>query len=1020
MQEELRKINDVSSFDDNTGNVNESRSQSNDEYDFEGKEDSKEIKISQNPKRGFFKGLSIGEIKNENESETEEPENINSSQKRKIKYRQVHIFAFAVPFVLMIIAYYTIKIFPFGDRQIMVVDSWHQYYPFLQELQYKLTHGQSLMYSWNTGAGTNFLALMSYYASTPLYLLSVFFPEKYLREFMMLATVTKIACSGLFFSIYLRGMHNHDFRKKTDNSESKKYCSLSNGFAILGFSVLYAVSAYAVGYYWCIMWLDCMALLPIIILGLERFVDSGKYKLYIISLGVTIICNYYIGIFVCEFIAIYYVVLYFIKIKKPSMRGFIVKTAKVVGASIVGVGLSMFILLPTFLWFGNTGNAGSTFSRDITTYNTILDIATNLLPNTKPAVRAGLPNIACGLIVVIMAGLYFLNAKIRTREKLIIGGFLIFMLFSFNLNILDYYWHGMHFPNEIPYRQAFVFTFVLITIAYKSYTMFDLENVNKSAVFKFCMCIFGYLIIAEQWYKASDKKDVFDFKVFYIGIIILLVYMAVIMLYKNNKMSKTYLAVILMFAMIFEGGMSAIKGANTTGTSDRTGYAPSKDNIQSMVKDIYEKDDEKFFRLEMTRWYSTNDPALYRYRGISQFSSEANSKFARTLEILGIAATVPSNRYLYSSATPVFNSLMSIKYLMSREEDSQYNLESIVFNELGNMRKSTIEIIFDDDGEEEDWEESQIVNVYENKYWLPLGFIVDASYEDIKEINVNEQNIFITQNELMKKMSGINEDIFKSIEQSGVNNDNLTESHSKYGVYLYNMTDKSKKGTVNHVYTSDITQQVYMYLKSTRTPSSMKATVSVNGESKSYEINRGITIDCGLVQAGQDINLSFDIEASESGSFNVFVAGFNEAIFKDAYDILNANSFNIEKFKDTNIKGTVESNNDGIFFTSIPYDKGWNLKIDGKKVEINPLSEAEINDINKAKNADDKKKPDLRQIKKITDGFITAPISGGGTHTIELYYVTDGLIPGIFITLLSVGIILGLEFLSKNKNKKKA
>ncbi|MCL2159641.1 MAG: YfhO family protein, partial [Oscillospiraceae bacterium] len=273
--------------------------------------------------------------------EKAEKKSAQAAQERKMRYLLVHILAFCIPFCLMLIAYYTIKIFPFGDRQIMVVDSWHQYYPFLQELQHKLTNGGSLLYSWNTGAGTNFLALMAYYASTPIYLFSVFCPEKYLREFMMFATVAKIACSGLFFSIYLRGLFGRDSKEK---SAISKYSPLNNGLAIIGFSVLYAVSAYAVGYYWCIMWLDCMALLPLVVLGLERLIDSGKYKLYIIALGVTVICNYYIAIFVCEFIAVYYVVLYFSRTKRPSVWGFVTKTAEAVGASVVGVGLSMFLL----------------------------------------------------------------------------------------------------------------------------------------------------------------------------------------------------------------------------------------------------------------------------------------------------------------------------------------------------------------------------------------------------------------------------------------------------------------------------------------------------------------------------------------------------------------------------------------------------------------------------------------------------------------------------------------------------
>ena len=992
-QYELRKINDANGFYE-FKNENENENVDDDDNYIEDENDLEVDYIHEiESDESFVKKIKYSESK-------------FTPKKKRMRYFPIHILAFVIPCILMLIAYRSTKIFPFGDRQIMVVDSWHQYYPFLQELQSKLTSSGSLLYSWNTGAGTNFLTLMAYYASTPLYLFSVFFPQEYLREFMMIVTVVKIACSGLFFSIYLRGMHIHDFRRKTNSTESKKFCSIGNGLIVLGFSILYAVSAYAVGYYWCLMWLDCMALLPLVILGLERFIDSGKYKLYIIALGVTVICNYYIAIFVCEFIAVYYVVLYFIKIKNPTFKGFLIKTAKVVGASIVGVGLSMFILLPTYLWFSNTGNSGSTFSRDITTYNSLLDIITNMLPNTKPAVRAGLPNIACGMIVVVMAGLYFLNSKIRIREKLLIGGFLTFMLFSFNINILDYYWHGLHFPNEIPYRQAFVFTFVLVTIAYKSYMTMDGENLKKGMIWKLGLGVFGYLIIAEQWYKSSDK---FDFKVFYVAIAFLLVYMTLILLFKNGKMPKSYLAVILMFAMVFEGGMSAIKGAATTGTSDRNVYAPSKENIQKTVKDIYESDDELFYRLEMNRWYTTNDPALYGYRGISQFSSESNSKFARTLEILGIAASIPSNRFLYSSSTPVFNMMMSIKYLMSREDEKEHSMNSVAFSEY--IRNAT--------QDENEGFDTKAVMSYKSNYWLPLGFFV---LEDIQEINVDEPNVFITQNEFMKKSTGVNKDVFNSIQQTSNTNVNLNESHSSYGMYTYVMKDKAQKGVVNHVYTAEKTEQVYIYIKSTRTPNAEKAVISINGTKKNYEVGRGMTIDCGIVNEGQEINVSFNIPASESGSYNVFVVGFDSDTFVYQYDILNQNTFNIEHFEDTNIKGTISVDEDGLFFTSIPYDKGWHLKIDGKEVEINPKSAAEINDVSEPdkndKDAKDKKKVDERLIKKITEGFVTAPITEG-EHTIELYYITDGLVPGLCISVLCIGIIIALEFLTRYLKKRK-
>ena len=169
---------------------------------------------------------------------------------------------------------------------------WHQYFPFFNELHEKLTHFDSLFYSWNTGLGTNFVALIAYYAASPLNLLSVLCPSDYLVEFLGYSVIIKIACAGMFFAIFLRSTYHR------------------NDISITIFSVLYALCAYSLGYYWCVMWLDCVALLPLIILGLNKLIDEGKYKLFTISLALALISNYYIGVFICIFVALYYIVAY--------------------------------------------------------------------------------------------------------------------------------------------------------------------------------------------------------------------------------------------------------------------------------------------------------------------------------------------------------------------------------------------------------------------------------------------------------------------------------------------------------------------------------------------------------------------------------------------------------------------------------------------------------------------------------------------------------------------------------------
>ena len=84
---------------------------------------------------------------------------------------------FAVPFLLMTFAFAFNKVFPFGDQQILVTDFWQQYFPFYTEVQDKLQTGQSLLYSWDTGMGTNFWGIAAYYYASPFNLLLTFVPD---------------------------------------------------------------------------------------------------------------------------------------------------------------------------------------------------------------------------------------------------------------------------------------------------------------------------------------------------------------------------------------------------------------------------------------------------------------------------------------------------------------------------------------------------------------------------------------------------------------------------------------------------------------------------------------------------------------------------------------------------------------------------------------------------------------------------------------------------------------------------
>ena len=162
----------------------------------------------------------------------------------------IYLFlAFFIPFILIFFAFKVMGVSPFGTNQILVTDLWHQYYPFMVDFQDKLQHGGSLLWTWKSGGGTNYVALMSYYLASPLNFFSILVPADKLREFLYIITCVKIGLAGFFYALFLK----ITFKRKD--------------VSITAFGIMYALCSFIVGYYWNVIWLDTIALLPLVIAG---------------------------------------------------------------------------------------------------------------------------------------------------------------------------------------------------------------------------------------------------------------------------------------------------------------------------------------------------------------------------------------------------------------------------------------------------------------------------------------------------------------------------------------------------------------------------------------------------------------------------------------------------------------------------------------------------------------------------------------------------------------------------------
>ena len=191
------------------------------------------------------------------------------------------LLAFLLPVVCMFVMMIVRGFEPFGPVTMLYSDMYHQYYPFFVNFRKALLSGDSLLYNWSLGMGMDYLGLISYYLASPLNLLSVLVPERFLLEYFSLLMPIKLGLASMFFAIFLKKI----FHK--------------NDLSIVVFGSFYGLCAWAMGYSWNVMWLDTFALLPLVVLGAVSLLEERKFLLYTLTLFLSVFTNYYVGFFTC-------------------------------------------------------------------------------------------------------------------------------------------------------------------------------------------------------------------------------------------------------------------------------------------------------------------------------------------------------------------------------------------------------------------------------------------------------------------------------------------------------------------------------------------------------------------------------------------------------------------------------------------------------------------------------------------------------------------------------------------------
>lgn len=427
--------------------------------------------------------------------------------------------SFLVPLVIAVIICIDHGVYPFGDRCLLQVDMYHQYCPFFTEFMEKLKSGESLMYSWTIGLGSDFVSLFAYYLASPLNWLIVLCPKGYVIEFMSILLLLRIALCGLTFAYYAREHF------KTEHP------------AVIVFATAYALSAFMAAYAWNVMWTDCLVLLPLILLGLERLVQGKKAALYYMTLAIAILSNYYISIMICIFLVLYFLIL-FVECREGKITAFL----RFAWYSLLAGGTGAILLIPEAIILGESGSQGISFPKAVEWYfNIIAELGRSCILVEPYTGRDHWPNLYSGVFVLFLIILYVLNRKISWKEKIPRLMLVSFFVVSFANNMLDFIWHGLHFPDSLPGRQSFIFSFVVLILCLETFLKREGNRLPDVIV-----AIVADLTFLYAAYKISDAEQI-TADSFTVTTVLILIYGILMLLWCLGKDKiRTYLLLSLI------------------------------------------------------------------------------------------------------------------------------------------------------------------------------------------------------------------------------------------------------------------------------------------------------------------------------------------------------------------------------------------------------------------------------------------------------------------------------------------
>ncbi|MDR1322702.1 MAG: YfhO family protein [Gracilibacteraceae bacterium] len=838
--------------------------------------------------------------------------------------------AFFLPALTLLLVYAVFGVYPFGEKTILVLDMNAVYVDYYQFLRGIALEGRSLIYSLGQNLGGETLGLFFTFLASPLNIVILLFPAAMITEAIFTLMLLKVGFCGLAMAFYLQ--KSEESGRNMTRETTLIFASL---YALMGFVVTYGSN---------LVWLDTLILLPLTVLGTERVIRGRGWRLFAVSFTFTIIVSYYLAYMVAIFLFLYY--LYY-AVSFGSDRGLtacVIRFARFLGLALLSALCAAAVLLPVLYSLslgklaGGEGVETTPFSFD--TNFSALDFFPHLLPTVYDTLQTpGLPVVYCGLLPLLLLPLYFLHAGFPAREKLAAAGVLLAIFFSMQIQFVNIIWHGFRAPVWYSYRYTFVFSFFILILAARALPVRPLASPHRLAgILIFWAAVF--VLLDKFDYDYIDNMDTFSWSlIFLVAYALMLVAMA-----RPARFLPALLCAVITLEL-FINGLSMTNAANAEfGYSPRARYYQKMEESRGLAAELRNRD-EGLYRVGNKMSRTAGDSMVVGINGVTGHNYQAAPH--RLLRGLGFV----SIGYLsyYFGQTPLTDALLGVKYVVRPQAESADSgnsggdLDTSVLN-LGSNEYMANEYRYELLFSQGDYA------VYENPYALPLAF---PAAQAALTLPLRRDEPFVFQNETLGALLGRTGAYFSPLPKGEPVYTGLRRGLDFMKGHRHFLLTAGEEHHIQYTLTGRGDEHIYMYI-----PTDYVKDIMISLDGQVYAtytiyamplplIQSSVRIlDLGTRPLGEEFTVRINMmdmgmpEIAEEGFYikEPQFYSFDLAAFEADIALLGRD-VTARQESDTELTFQVTAGEDQILFTTIPYEPGWRVYVDGARAAAAPAIE---------------------------------------------------------------------------------